>query len=95
MTKPYLVITYRKGRPFAAYFYLPRQSADRSARTEQYEGGVMIDFTEDGRPTGIEITSLKRESKEAMSRGLAHARGRLSDMEQSEFDSNLAPLQSV
>jgi uncharacterized protein YuzE len=95
MTKPYLEITYRKGRPFAAYLYLPRQPADRSARTEQYEGGVVIDFTEDGRPIGVEITSLKKESKDALSRGLAEARGRLSDADQSEFDSNLATLQTV
>jgi uncharacterized protein YuzE len=95
MTKPYLEITYRKGLPFAAYLYLPRQSADRSVRTEQYEGGVIVDFTEDGRPIGIEITSLKKEGKEAMSRGLAEARGRLSDMDRSDLDVNLTPLQTV
>jgi uncharacterized protein YuzE len=95
MNKPYLEITYRKGRPFAAYLYLPRQSADRSARTEQCEGGVLIDFTEDGRPIGLEITSLKKEGRDAMSRGLAEARRRLTDVDQSDFDSNLAPLQTV
>jgi hypothetical protein len=95
MNKPYLEITYRKGRPFAAYLYLPRQSADRSARTEQFEGGVMIDFTVEGRPIGVEITSLRKEGKEAMARGLANARRRLSDVDQSDFDANLAPLQTV
>jgi uncharacterized protein YuzE len=95
MTKPYLEITFRKGRPFAAYLYLPRQNADRSVRTEQFEGGVLIDLTEDGRPIGVEITSLKKEGREAMSRGLAEARRRLSNIDQSELDSNLAPLAAV
>ncbi len=95
MTNPYLEITFRKGRPFAAYLYLPRQSTDRSVRTEQYEGGVVIDFTEDGRPIGVEITSLKKEGREATARGLAEVRGRLSVKDRSEFDSNLAPLQAV
>ena len=60
MKHSYLEVTYRKGRPLAAYFYLPRRDGDRSARTDQAEGGLLIDFSSDGRPIGIEITSPSR-----------------------------------
>lgn len=57
MKRSYLEVTYRKGRPLAAYYYLPRQDGDRSARTERAEGGLLVDYAADGRPIGIEITS--------------------------------------
>jgi hypothetical protein len=60
MKHSYLEVTYRKGRPLAAYFYPPRRDGDRSARTDQVEGGLIIDFSSDGRPIGIEITSPSR-----------------------------------
>jgi hypothetical protein len=53
----YLEITYRTGKPIAAYFYLPRRPADVSARTVLGEGGLVTDYAADGRPIGIEITS--------------------------------------
>ena len=52
----YLEVTYRKGRVFAAYLYLPRRPGDASARTEQPAPGFVVDFAVDGRPIGIEIT---------------------------------------
>ncbi len=33
MGKRYLEVTYRDGKPVAAYLYLQRQSGDRSVRT--------------------------------------------------------------
>ena len=57
MKHAYLEVTYRKGRPMAAYYYLPRRSDDRSVRTEQAGGGLLIDYSSDGRPLGIEITA--------------------------------------
>jgi len=60
MKHAYLEVTYRKGRPLAAYYYLPRQDGDRSARTERTAGGLMVDFAADGRAIGIEITSPSR-----------------------------------
>lgn len=51
-------VTYRKGRPFAAYLYLPRTAAEKSARTEASPDGILvIDFAADGHPIGIEITA--------------------------------------
>ena len=60
MKHSYLEVTYRKGRPLAAYYYLPRRDGDRSARTERAEGGLVIDYSCDGRAIGIEITSPSR-----------------------------------
>ena len=57
MKHSYLEITYRNGRPLAAYYYLPRRSGDTSARTEQATAGLIVDFASDGRPIGIEIPS--------------------------------------
>lgn len=60
MKHPNLNVTYRKGRLLAAYYYLPRRDGDRSDRTEQAEGGLLVDFSSDGRPIGIEIPSPSR-----------------------------------
>jgi uncharacterized protein YuzE len=57
MKHAYLEVTYRKGRPMAAYYYLPRRTDDRSVRTEQAGGGFLIDYSSDGRALGIEITA--------------------------------------
>ena len=60
MKHSYLEVTFRKGRPLAAYYYLPRRDGDRSVRTERVGGGLVIDFAPDGRPIGIEITAPSR-----------------------------------
>ena len=60
MKHSYLEVTYRKGRPLAAYYYLPRREGDRSARTERADGGLVVDYSSDGRAIGIEITCPDR-----------------------------------
>lgn len=50
-----LKVTYRRGRPIAAYVYLPRQAGDRVAATERLDEAVLVDRTADGRAIGIEI----------------------------------------
>jgi hypothetical protein len=57
MKKRYLQVSYRGGKPLAAYLYLPRITGDKSARTERRERGLLVDYTPDGRPIGIEITA--------------------------------------
>jgi hypothetical protein len=57
MAKPYLEITYRQGKPFAAYLYLDRRSGDKAERTERH-GEWLIDLTADGRAIGIEFTRV-------------------------------------
>lgn len=53
----YLEITFRKGKPIAAYLYLERVSGMRSAKTEPREKGMIVDYGPDGRMIGIEITA--------------------------------------
>jgi uncharacterized protein YuzE len=50
-----LHITYRKGRPFAAYIYLNHKPGEKSARTEEITRDLLVDFADNGRPLGIEI----------------------------------------
>lgn len=70
MKEPYLEVTYRHGRPLAAYLYLPRRPRDRSSRTEQLAPGLIVDFHRDGRPIGIEITAPGRVSLGSVNRVL-------------------------
>ena len=62
MRKRYLQVSYRNGKPLAAYLYLPRQTADKSARVERREQGLLVDYAADGRPIGIEITAPTKMS---------------------------------
>ena len=57
MKEPYLEVTFRRGKPIAAYLYLPRASNERSFRTAKAEAGMVIDFGQRGNPIGIEITA--------------------------------------
>ena len=53
----YLEVTFRNGRPFAAYLYLPRRPGEKSHGTRQVEPGMVVDFARGGKPIGIEITA--------------------------------------
>jgi hypothetical protein len=57
MGQIYLEVTYSDGKPFAAYLQLPRQAGDKAARTQKAQPGLLVDYTADGRPIGVEITS--------------------------------------
>ncbi len=62
MQERYPEITYRRGKPMAAYLYLPRQENDKSRRVVEEGHGLMVDLTEDNRPIGIEILSPQHVS---------------------------------
>ena len=70
MKESYLEITYRHGRPIAAYLYLPRASRDKSQRTAKVPGGLVIDFTRSGKPIGIEITAPSKATAAVVNRAL-------------------------
>jgi hypothetical protein len=57
MKNRYLEVTFRKGKPFAAYLYLPRVNGACVARTADEGNGVHVDFDANGVPMGIEITA--------------------------------------
>ena len=57
MKRSYLEVTFRKGKPLAAYIYLPRAAGVKSARTETAGPGLLVDFSRQDEPIGIEITA--------------------------------------
>ncbi len=57
MKHRYLEVTYHRGRPLAAYLYLPRASSAKAVRTEDAGHGLHVDYDEHGSAMGIEITA--------------------------------------
>lgn len=57
MSRRYLEVTYREGKPIAAYLHLPRESGAKSARTVSVGQGFLADYSENGRLLGLEITA--------------------------------------
>lgn len=55
--RSYLQVTFRLGRPIAAYYYLPRRGGESSFVTRQAAQGLLVDFSETGEAIGIEITA--------------------------------------
>ncbi len=66
MRGPYLEVTFRRGRPVAAYYYLPRRPGEKSVRTRRVEPGMVIDFARGGRPIGIELAAPSKLSVAAL-----------------------------
>jgi hypothetical protein len=62
MKHRYLEVTFRKGRPLAAYLYLPRPAGTKAARTSDAGHGLRVDFDERGVPIGVEITAPRHVS---------------------------------
>jgi uncharacterized protein YuzE len=52
-----LQVTYRKGRPFAAYIFLDRPLGQKVVRSAEVAPEIVVDFAEDGQPIGVEIVS--------------------------------------
>jgi uncharacterized protein YuzE len=70
MKEPYLEVTYRHGRPLAAYLYLPRTTGEKSVRTSKEELGMVVDFDRNGHAIGVEITAPSRVTVTALNRVL-------------------------
>lgn len=64
MRERYLEVTYQKGRPLAAYLYLPRAAGAKSARTVKAGAGLLIDYALSGDAIGLEITAPAHVSVE-------------------------------
>jgi uncharacterized protein YuzE len=89
MRERYLEVTFRKGEPFAAYYYLPRAPREKSVKTEKAGEGVLIDYGESGNPIGIEITAPRQINLSHLNEILA--RLQVDPIEQEE----IAPLQAA
>jgi len=70
MKDRYLEVTFRRGKPLAAYLYLPRPPRARSVRTQEAGPGLRIDYDASGRPLGLEITAPGQVTLEAVNGAL-------------------------
>ncbi len=57
MKHRYLEVTFRRGKPLAAYLYLPRTPSAKAVRSTDEGSGLRVDFDASGTPIGIEITA--------------------------------------
>lgn len=64
MKERYLEVTYRGGKPIAGYLHLPHVNGVKSARTEEMTPGLLVDFSSDGQPIGLEVTAPARVTVE-------------------------------
>lgn len=70
MAESYLEVTFRRGRPIAAYYYLSRRPGQKGYWTMLVDPGMVIDFSRSGKPIGIEITAPTKISLPAINRVL-------------------------
>ena len=70
MKQPYLEVTFRQGRPIAAYLYLPRRPGERSFRSRKVDPGLVIDVNRNGKPIGVEITAPSKVTATNLNRVL-------------------------
>ena len=70
MNELYLEVTFRHGKPMAAYYYLPRNPKDKAYRTKRVEPGLVIDFTRNNKPLGIEILAPEKLTLAALNKVL-------------------------
>lgn len=89
MRDRYLEITFRNGRPLAAYLYFPGTAGVKSARTEKIRKGLLVDYEVDGHPIGLEITAPTRVTSDQINEVLKELDVPLLDPEE------LAPLQAA
>ena len=89
MKRPCLEVTFRKGKPLAAYVHLPRSAGAKAARSEERGPGLVVDFAAGGEAIGIEITAPSLVDLAAVNR-LLHDLG-LSELERED----LAPLRAA
>ncbi|HEX8339651.1 MAG TPA: DUF2283 domain-containing protein [Tepidisphaeraceae bacterium] len=69
MKKPSLQITYRNGKPFAAYLYVG--GGDRKVAKSRERGPVVIDFDADGNVLGVELHTITAATVEELKKELA------------------------
>ncbi|MEA3643153.1 MAG: DUF2283 domain-containing protein [Lamprobacter sp.] len=72
MRSSYLEVTFRRGRPLAAYLYLPRTPGDKSDHVEEAGAGLLVDYTANGKPIGIEITAPAQVDVAELNQVLVH-----------------------
>ena len=57
MKDRYLEITFRNGKPLAAYLYLTRKKGAQSVKAIRISENLIADYDQNGIPIGLEIVS--------------------------------------
>lgn len=57
MKQIYLEVTYREGRPYVAYLYLPGKPNEKRHKCRRVEPGMILDVDKQGNLMGIELTA--------------------------------------
>jgi uncharacterized protein YuzE len=86
MTDVYLEVTYRHGRPWVAYLYLPRKKKEKSDHCLEVERDMVLDINKEGKLIGIELLDPALVTFDAINAILKEYR--LEPLEESD----LAPL---
>ena len=66
MTEVSLEVTYRDGRPWVAYLYLPRKKKEKSDHCREAKPDMVLDINEEGRLIGIELLAPELVTLEAV-----------------------------
>lgn len=68
---PFLEVTYRRGKPLAAYLYLRPRAEGQSKKSIDVGNGMILDLAADGRPIGVEISAPSHFDLELLNEVLA------------------------
>lgn len=66
MTDVYLEVTYRDGKPWVAYLYLPRTQKEKSDHCRRVEPDMVLDINKKGKLIGIELLAPEMVTLEAI-----------------------------
>ncbi len=70
MKQIYLEVTYRDGRPYVAYLYLPRKPKEKRHKCRRVEPGMILDINKSGELMGVELTAPTMVTLEAINKVL-------------------------
>jgi uncharacterized protein YuzE len=66
MSQVYLEVTYRDGRPYVAYLYLPSRPNEKRHKCRRVEPGMILDINKKGSLMGIELTAPRLVTLDAI-----------------------------
>ncbi|MSP60582.1 MAG: DUF2283 domain-containing protein [Myxococcales bacterium] len=89
MKRPYLEVTFRKGRPIAAYLYLPRPIGAKAARIVEVRPHIVVDYAASGEPIGVELVAPSTADIASVNQVLSEIGAALLESE------DLAPLRAA
>ena len=89
MSATFLEVTFRHGRPFAAYLRLPRAAGAQVDHSREVRPGLIVDFSADDTPLGLEIVNPGATDEDTVMEVLAEIRAPAVSRE------DLAPLHAA